>query len=136
MQVFVAVTIAILVAMAHPAKAIDDRETAIRSVIDLQVQAFGRDDAEAAYAVASPMIQAQFGNADTFLAMVRRSYPQVYRPRQFRFGKLVDVQGKLLQHVLVQGPDDAIVTAVYDMVSIDGAWRINGCYLLRGGDEA
>ena len=122
--------------LSVPALAQDPRDAEIQSAISRQVDAFRRDDANGAYAIASPTIQEMFGTAGNFLEMVQRGYPQVYRPRSLTFGKLQEVDGKLLQRVIIQGPDGAIVTAVYEMVQIDGRWRINGCYLLAAKDEA
>lgn len=125
-----------LAAVSLPALADGSREAAIRNAISGQVEAFRRDDAAGAFALASPTIQEMFGSAANFLAMVRQGYPQVYRPRELRFGKLEFFDGRLQQRVLVTGPDGAIVTAVYEMVEIDGRWRINGCVLLKASDEA
>lgn len=122
--------------IASPAHAQDAREAGIRSAITSQVEAFRRDDAATAFALASPMIQGMFQNPAIFLDMVRQGYPQVYRPREFRFGKLETSGGRLLQRVLVTGPDGVLVTAVYEMIELGGKWRINGCVLLRAGDEA
>ena len=122
--------------LSVPALAQDPRDAGIQSAISRQVEAFRRDDANGAYAIASPTIQEMFGTAGNFLEMVQRGYPQVYRPLSFTFGKLQEIDGKLLQRVIIQGPDGAIVTAVYEMVQIDGRWRINGCYMLVAKDEA
>jgi hypothetical protein len=121
---------------AAPVAAEDARAAAIRSVIGGQVEAFRRDDAAAAFAFASPMIQELFGTPANFMAMVQRGYPQVYRPQTFTFGRLEQVDGRLYQRVLVKGPDGALVTAVYEMVEVGGSWRINGCVLLSAKDEA
>ena len=123
----------VLVAVGS-AGAQSSRETEIRGVIEAQVQAFLRDDAPAAYAIASPEIQAQFGNPANFIGMVQRGYPEVFRPQKFRFLGLVEEDGRIVQRVLIDGPSGTVVTAVYDMIEIDGRWRINGCQILRGSD--
>lgn len=46
---------------------------AIRQVIEAQIAAFRRDDAEGAFALATPGIRAAFGTAANFLEMVRTS---------------------------------------------------------------
>ena len=122
--------------LAAPALAQDARDTGIQAAITGQVEAFRRDDAAGAFAFASPLIQEKFGSPGNFLGMVQQGFPQVYRPRTFTFGKLQEIDGKLVQRVIIQGPDGAIVTAVYEMVEIDGQWRINGCFLLAAKDEA
>ena len=122
--------------LSAPVYAQDARDTGIQSAITRQVEAFRRDDATGAFAIASPLIQEMFGSAGNFLEMVQRGYPQVYRPRTFTYGKLQEIDGKLLQQVVNQGPDGAIVTAVYEMIEIGGQWRVNGCFLLAAKDEA
>jgi hypothetical protein len=113
-----------------------ERETAIRGVISAQIEAFRADDAGTAFAFASPAIQNLFRTPAAFIAMVRRGYVQVYRPRSFTFLPLeTDAEGRLLQPVLVQGPDGDLVRAVYEMVEIEGRWRINGCAIERGEDS-
>ncbi len=107
-------------------------EAAIRDVIVQQLEAFQRDDAPAAFAFASPMIQRQFGDPDTFMEMVRRGYRPVYRPRAVRLGALTREGGRLTQEVFLVGPDGRQVLALYFMArQSDGAWRIDGVRLTR-----
>ena len=61
-----------------------------RATIERQFEAFARDDAEAAYALADPTIKQMFVDPDHFLAMVRDRYAPVYRHRSVEFG---DVRG-------------------------------------------
>jgi hypothetical protein len=62
------------------------------------------------------------------MRMVELGYPQVYRSRGHRFLQLDASQGRLIQRVLIES-DAGTVVARYDMVEVDGAWRINGCSL-------
>lgn len=113
----------------------DDR-IAIQKVISGQIAAFRRDDADAAFAFAAPGIQRMFGNAETFMSMVRGGYRPVYRPREFTFRELVVIDGHLVQPVAVVGPDGGRVTALYHMErQPDGSWRIAGCHLVEPEDE-
>ena len=80
---------AIAVAMAlwvTTASAEESTAARSRATIEQQFDAFARDDAEAAYALADPTIQQMFVDADRFLAMVRDRYPPVYRHRSVEFG--------------------------------------------------
>ena len=114
---------------AQPVVSPADR-AAIRDVIQGQVEAFRRDDGDAAFAYASPMIQGMFGEANIFMDMVRHGYRPVYRPQVFDFREIVDMHGEIAQKVHVVGPDGRPVTALYPMTRLpDGSWRINGCYL-------
>ena len=103
---------------------------AIRAVIEAQLAAFARDDAEAAFAFAAPAIQAKFGDAETFLAMVRAAYRPVWRPAETRFRALETSGARPVQEVFIVGPDGAAWIALYPMVrGPGGAWRIAGCVL-------
>ncbi len=122
--------------VAGPARAEDGAvapadAAAIRSVIQAQWDAFRRDDGAAAFGLASPGIQAQFGDAGTFMDMVRRGYQPVYRPRSTAFGVLERSDGQIVQHVRVVGPDGGSRDALYFMErEPDGKWRIAGCMLV------
>ena len=127
-----------MLALALPAQAqlsAADR-TAIRDVIEGQVEAFRRDDGAAAFGYASPGIQAMFGTAETFMDMVRQGYRPVYRPQLFEFREIVTLHGMVTQKVHVIGPDGRPVTAFYPMAQQpDGSWRIEGCTLQAPEDH-
>ena len=76
----------LLFGLAAPAFAADDVATA-QSVIRSQLEAFGRDDAAAAYSYAAPGIHDIFPQADIFLGMVQNNYAPVYRHKSFEFGE-------------------------------------------------
>ncbi len=105
-------------------------QTAIRDVIEGQLEAFRRDDGDAAFGYAAPSIRNMFGSSETFMDMVRQGYRPVYRPRVFEFREIVTLHGMVTQKVHVIGPDGRPVTAFYPMTQQpDGSWRIEGCYL-------
>jgi len=118
-------------AWAQPAVSADD-EAAIRNVITRQIDAFKRDDGDAAYAFASPGIQRQFGDPRRFLDMVRRAYPAVHRPRSVDFAELLVGDGTVVQQVELVGPNGEAELALYSMQrDAAGQWRIDGCTLAR-----
>ena len=107
-------------------------QSAIRGVIEAQLGAFQGDDAKTAFGYASPGIQGMFGDAATFLQMVRQGYPPVYRARSHAFGPLVELQGRTVQKVELVGPDGQRALALYVMEhEPDGSWRIDGCMLTQ-----
>jgi len=117
-------------AVAQEAPLSDSDRAAIRDVISRQVEAFRRDDGDAAFSFASPDVQRLFGTAQTFMDMVRKGYRPVYRPRVFDFGNIVEMNGQPTQRVHVVGPDGRRVNALYPMTRLpDGSWRIDGCFL-------
>jgi hypothetical protein len=122
---------------AMPEDVSDADRAAIRAVIEAQIEAFRSDDAATAFSFATPDIQAQFGDPDHFMAMVRQGYRPVYRPRTVEFGSLGEVHGKLMQRVLIVDPEDTVHAAYYVMQKQpDGAWRIDGCILQPASDRA
>ncbi|MEH2034864.1 DUF4864 domain-containing protein [Nostoc sp.] len=103
----------------------------IRSVIEYQLAAFKKDDAQSAFAFASPAIQAQFVTPENFIQMVKTSYPAVYRPRSVFFEKITTIQENITQPVLLLAPDGIPLRALYFMEKQPNhIWRINGCFLV------
>ena len=100
-------------------------------VIKSQIEAFQRDDGQAAFAFASPDMQDQFGTPDAFLDKFSKTYRAVYRPRSVTFLNLAFSRGRLVQRVLLLGPEGRAVVALFPMVRMsDGSWRIDGCVLV------
>jgi len=134
-----ALCLALVLAVTAPALAepSDRARTAIRNVIEQQMDAFRRGDGEAAFSHASPMIKRKFDDPATFMKMVRQRYRPVYRPRAVTFRNLERANGRLAQHVHVVGPDGRQVIAVYLMEKQDdGTWKIDGVYLEEAPDKA
>jgi len=111
--------------------------TAIRGVVEQQLQAFQRDDGEAAFGLAAPNIRAMFGTAEHFMDMVRGAYKPVYRPREVAFRDLQVIDDEPVQPVVLVGPDGVPVLALYKMEWQDKeqVWRINGCVLVPSQDR-
>ena len=104
---------------------------AVEQTIRGQIDAFRRDDAAGAFAFASPDTQQRFGDAQTFLDMVRRAYQPVYHPRDVDFSRLTNEDGAIVQRVELIGPDGAPYTALYTMEhEPDGTWKIIACLLV------
>jgi Domain of unknown function (DUF4864) len=122
-----------LLAWVPPAGAQGPDEPKMREAITRQLDAMHRDDAAAAFAIASPAIQSIFQDAPTFMRMVQLGFPQLYRSRNHRFLKLDTSDGRLIERVLIES-DVGTVVARYELVEIDGLGRINGCILEQGED--
>ncbi len=105
---------------------------AIRQVITAQIEAFRHDDGNAAFSYASPHLRSMFGDAPTFLAMVKSGYAPVIDPQSVSFGALEQHDGQLIQHVELVGPNGEGALALYTMErEPDGTWRIAGCELVK-----
>jgi hypothetical protein len=69
-----------------------------------------------------------FGSPERFMAMVRDSYPVVYRPSAVVFLHPAWVQGQLVQGVHLTDASGALWLAVYQLErQPDKSWRISGC---------
>ena len=101
----------------------------IQAVISDQLAAFAADDARRAFAHASPALQRQFGDAARFLAMVRKSYPVVYRPASVAFLRPERSEGQTTQSLHLTDAQGARWLAVYLMErgAAGQPWRIGGC---------
>ncbi|MEL6873079.1 MAG: DUF4864 domain-containing protein [Pseudomonadota bacterium] len=131
---FAALTPLVQTAQAQGTSA--SQNPAIQSVITQQLDAFRRDDGPGAFSHASPSIQMMFQSHQRFMAMVQRGYAPIYRSAEAKFLELDTVNGRLIQKVLIRGADGRVVVAAYDMIQVDGIWRINGCQILEAGAAA
>lgn len=109
---------------------------AVREVIEAQLDAFRRDDAQRAFSYAAPGIRQMFGTAENFVQMVRTSYAVVHRPRTVQFERFEVVDDEVFQPVRLTDAQGQAWLALYAMErQPDGTWRINGCQLARLGER-
>jgi hypothetical protein len=104
----------------------------IRTVIQRQLDAFRRDDAEVAFALASPGVQQAFGTPARFLDVVRSAYRPMLRPANVAFLEPVVLGGEAVQPVQLTERGGVVWLAYYAMQrQKDGRWRANGCHLVQ-----
>jgi hypothetical protein len=108
-----------------------------RAVIERQFEAFARDDAEAAYALADPTIKQMFVDADHFMAMVRDHYAPVYRHRSVEFGAFAQSGDEASLEATLVDNDNVVWTALYSLRrEANGDWLISGCILVKAEGSA
>ncbi len=108
-----------------------------RAIVERQFEAFARDDAEAAYALADPTIKEKFVDADHFLAMVRELYPPVYRHRGVEFGAFAESGDEASLKATLVDDDSVEWTALYSFRREEnGDWLISGRILVRSDASA
>ena len=121
---------------AGPAQAASDALPEARAAVSRQFDAFERGDAAAAFALASPGIQAIFSDPDTFMAMVRGRYAPVYRHRSAEFGEATVEGDSAEMDVTLTDADNVVWTAHYTFArQADGRWLISSCQLIRAVDQ-
>ncbi|MDP4823675.1 MAG: DUF4864 domain-containing protein [Aestuariivirgaceae bacterium] len=123
---------------ARAQSATDADGARFRDIITAQIEAFRADDGPAAYTHAAPKIRQMFPTPDDFMALVKRGYPQIYRPEKFTFGPVTtEMRGQPTQRVTIVDAKGKVWTALYGFEKQpDGAWKINGVQMLDVGAEA
>jgi hypothetical protein len=104
----------------------------IRAVIERQIEAFKRNDAEAAYALTTQSIQSVFSSPEVFIDTIKNGYEPVYRPQSYSFEQARLVEGTVFQPVRIVEPSGARSLAIYVMErQSDAGWRIEGVILMH-----
>jgi hypothetical protein len=125
-----------LVPVAASALSDNDRADS-RAVIERQIEAFRHDDGAAAFAFASPELQAIFQNSERFMAMVRNGYQPVYRPKTYAFSGIAETASGLTETLSIEDEQGQAWTAIYTLEKQpDGSWKITSCHLERAGVSA
>lgn len=110
---------------------------AVRAVVEAQLEAFAADDAERAFSYASVAIRTQFGDAATFMAMVKSTYPMVVRPAAVSFFQPRRAEGAVWQTVQLRDRAGRLWLATYQLQQQPGAgWRINGCAVVADAGKS
>ncbi|SEV92319.1 protein of unknown function [Cognatiyoonia koreensis] len=129
LAIFAAIWVWVMPAIAQDNRAIED-------VIGSQLQAFNDRDVQGAWQFASPMIQGLFQTPDNFGMMVENGYPMVWTNKDVEFLELGEVNGILIQRVLIRDSAGAAFVLEYAMIETEAGWRINGVQVLPAPDVA
>ncbi len=101
---------------------------AIKQVITAQRAALVAGDKNKAFSYATPALRAQFGDADTFMAMVQLGYAALLTARYTEFLDGAVVEGLVIQPLRLIDADNTVRLALYTLEKQPtGAWRISGC---------
>lgn len=119
---WVAVVLLLLAASAHAQP--DEKDAA--DPIFRQLDAFRRNDWDAAYTFASAEIRQLFDRR-AFELMVKTGYPEIADSvRAHVAGARIAPDGHIYLLIKIRGSNGRQIEALYDMVSEAGGWRING----------
>ena len=130
----------VLMTSAHaqaPLEPVPDRTAqAMQTIISAQIDAFRNDDADAAYAYASPAIKMRFPTASRFVSMVQEGYPAVYSPQSFTFLETAMTPRGPAQRVEFVGMDGQVWGGIYTFLEgDDGGLTISGVFLRRENER-
>jgi len=101
---------------------------AMQRIISEQRAALVAGESVKAFSYASPGIRAQFGDAETFLELVRTSYAPLLTARYVEFLQGAVIDGTVVVPLRLIDADNTVRVALYTMErQRDGRWRIAGC---------
>ena len=107
-------------------------EKAVQTVVQSQLAAFAKDDADKAFSYAAPVLRKTIGSSAAFIAMVKNSYPVVYRPASVAFLKAEGSGDGVVQRVQMLDASGTSYLAVYSLQrQKDKTWRISGCAVVE-----
>jgi len=130
----IAALLVVLIIACSPLSARADDVATAQGVIRAQEQAFGHDDAAAAYSYAAPAIKQIFPAPDIFMSMVQNGYAPVYRHKSFEFGESKIEGSSIAQRVHIIDANGEAWEALYTLEQqADGSYKITGCSLLKAG---
>ncbi|MDB5861988.1 MAG: hypothetical protein JWQ76_5677 [Ramlibacter sp.] len=136
-----AVLLAIAAATAHlrlEAAPLSEAEgQAVRMVLVAQFQAFADDDAEGAFATATPTLRESVGSPWRYLALIHGVYPMVYRPSSVTFYEPREDEGTVLQFLQITDDEGGSWFALFVLErQEDSTWRIAGCLVAENPWQA
>ncbi len=121
-----------LIAMGYANQAYERDAQEIRNVIQSQLHAVSRDDAEMAFSFTSTSTRSELGSPDDFMDLIRHDFPMMYRHRQVVFEEPdIDVS-HATQIVQFIDEKDSVWVGIYKMVrEKNGSWKVAGCQLIQ-----
>ena len=102
-----------------------------RAVIRSQLSAFEDEAVDTAYGFAAPNIQRIFPTPEVFGRMVRNGYPMVWNPSETFFLGAEQRGDTIVQSLRIVDQAGIPFIAEYQMVMIDGKWRISGVQIKK-----
>lgn len=106
--------------------------TAIHATVQAQLDAFAKDDADAAFDLATLEKRVLIGSPDNFMRLIRERYEPIYRNRLVIFFEPELVHGMPVQMVRVTDSYSRVWVAIFWMQQNDEFdWKIDGCHLVE-----
>lgn len=100
----------------------------MRALIASQIEAMRRLDARAAFALATPELQLQYGNPESFLEQISRDYAPLPQASRYEFLDVVLYRGYTTYRIVLRDADGRPTLAYYMLRRLpDGSLRIAGC---------
>jgi hypothetical protein len=127
--ILVVIAVAATAAVRTHAGSLSEEDTrSVERIVMAQLVAFASDDAAGAFATTTPAVRKAIGDAGRFVALVRGTYPMVYRPATVVFHK-PEVNGNtVMQRVEITDDRTKSWLAMFELErQPDRSWAISGC---------
>jgi hypothetical protein len=119
---------------AAPAFAGEAGGVAAQSVIQSQLEAFQRGDAEGAFALASPDLKATYSTSGNFMESIRSGNTPFFSRCITEFDDFVVDGDAAAQNVTVIDDGNSVWNVIYKLArQPDGTWLIDGVLLIKSG---
>lgn len=106
--------------------------SAIRAVVQSQLEALMEDDAHRAFELATSTARTQVGTPDDFLRLIKEQYTPIYRHQVVIFSEPTRFRGDAVQLVrLTDGSSHVWVAVFWMKQDEDRSWKVDGCQLLE-----
>jgi hypothetical protein len=117
---------------AAPALAAQQGGIAARALIERQLSAFERGDAEDAFNATGPELKANFATSGNFMDAVRANYTPFFHHRVTEFGLFAQAGDEAAQGLTLVDDDNNVWSVVYKLGrQPNGAWLIEGVLLIK-----
>ena len=110
---------------------------AVQVVIEAQLASFASGNAERAFSYASAAIRLQFGDAASFMSMVRASYPMLLQRAATSYFVPELADGTVVQKLQLRDRAGRLWLVTYQLQQqADARWRVNGCMVRPDADSS
>jgi hypothetical protein len=117
---------------APPALAAQQGGIAARALIERQLSAFERGDADGAFEATGPELKASFATSGNFMDAVRANYTPFFHHRVTEFGLFAQAGDEAAQGLTLVDDDSNVWSVVYKLGrQPNGAWLIEGVLLIK-----
>jgi hypothetical protein len=114
-------------AIAHQAGSME-----AQAIIQRQLDAFKKNDADSAFSLASPGLKETYSNPHNFMDSVRSGETPFFKRRMVEYHDFVTSGDDAAQSVVLVDDDSSVWTVVYKLSrQPDGSWLIDGVVLVK-----
>jgi hypothetical protein len=104
---------------------------AVRTVIERQIEALRRDDAQTAFAFVAPRLKQRFVDSGSYMRVIREQFAAILTAKAFSFGDMRETSYGTAQVVSLSDPNGEPWLAFFLMDRDASEWRVANVVLVR-----